>query len=122
MIPVVRALNRSHQLAILSSNEPGSIRRVLRTAGLEMFDPIDASFNLFGKSAKIRAFLKKTGIPKKELAYIGDEQRDIEACREAGIRCVAVSWGFDSRELLREAGPAQLIDRPEELLELFKPR
>jgi phosphoglycolate phosphatase len=120
MVPVIRELNRKYRMSILSSNEPESIRHVLRTAGLELFDPIDASFNLFGKSAKIKSFLRKTGCARQELLYIGDELRDVEASREAGVRCVAVSWGFDSRELLKQGGPNFLIDRPEELPELLR--
>jgi phosphoglycolate phosphatase len=54
-----------------------------------------------------------------ECVYVGDETRDVEAARKAGMRSAAVTWGFNSRELLEKSRPDFLIDRPGELLECF---
>ena len=52
--------------------------------------------------------------------YIGDSQVDIATARAAGLPCIAVTWGFRSRQELVDAGAETLADTPEELLELLK--
>jgi hypothetical protein len=32
--------------------------------------------------------------------YVGDEVRDIQAAHKAGVAVAAVTWGFNSRDLL----------------------
>jgi phosphoglycolate phosphatase len=46
---------------------------------------------------------------------VGDETRDIDAAREAGVQCAAVTWGIHSRQVLQKHAPAAIIDKPEEL-------
>ena len=51
-----------------------------------------------------------------ELVYVCDETRDVQAARKAGLRSIAVTWGFNSRKALEKAGPDFIIDQPDELL------
>jgi phosphoglycolate phosphatase len=51
--------------------------------------------------------------------YIGDEVRDIEAAKEAGVKSIAVIWGFSEYEQLLEAKPYAIVKKPEELLEII---
>lgn len=41
---------------------------------------------------------------------------DVREAREAGVRTVAVTWGWHPRERLERACPDVLIDKPEDLL------
>ena len=50
--------------------------------------------------------------------YVCDTVGDIREARDAGIRTVAVTWGWHSRERLAAAHPDRLIDVPEKLLAL----
>jgi phosphoglycolate phosphatase len=43
---------------------------------------------------------------------------DIETARNAGMWVIAVTWGFHDRERLLAAGADQLVNAPEELLDL----
>ena len=54
-------------------------------------------------------------LPAGRIVYVGDETRDIEACRAAGIPVIAVSWGLNTRALLFSLSPDQIVDSPEEL-------
>ena len=45
-----------------------------------------------------------------ETLYIGDEVRDIDACRKTGIRIISVTWGFNSKEALCRKNPDFLVD------------
>jgi phosphoglycolate phosphatase len=50
------------------------------------------------------------------LTYIGNEDRDIHAAHKLKIPIIAVTWGYNVRELLATEKPDYLIDKPEELL------
>jgi phosphoglycolate phosphatase len=50
--------------------------------------------------------------------YIGDTAGDIREARAAGVRTVAVTWGWHSRERLAATQPDFLVDTPEELLSI----
>lgn len=56
------------------------------------------------------------GTPERTL-YIGDSEVDILTARNAGLACMAVTWGFRTREELVRAGATLMIDSPLELLE-----
>ena len=43
----------------------------------------------------------------------------MRTARNAGLDCVAVTWGFRTREELEEAGADTFIDTPAELLEMI---
>jgi phosphoglycolate phosphatase len=51
--------------------------------------------------------------------FVGDSAVDIQTGRAAGMFPVGVSWGFQTVEMLREAGAGAIIDHPRELLELL---
>lgn len=56
------------------------------------------------------------GIHKDKCVYIGDSDVDLMTARNTEIDCIAVTWGFRTREFLVEHGATMIIDRPEELL------
>lgn len=47
-----------------------------------------------------------------ETVYIGDSEVDVETARNAGVDCIAVTWGFRDRRLLEELSPQYLADQP----------
>lgn len=56
--------------------------------------------------------LEKT--PEKTV-YVGDSEVDIATAKNAGIRCISVTWGFREKEFLKAKGATVLCDTPEEL-------
>ncbi|MCI3922729.1 HAD-IA family hydrolase [Paenibacillus sp. TRM 82003] len=102
---------------VLSSNDPASIREVLRRNGLaSLFASIAPSSSLFGKDQALRKILKAEKLRPEEMLYVGDELRDVEACRKAGVPVAAATWGFDDAALLREAGPTFVAEQPMDIL------
>ena len=59
------------------------------------------------------------GATPEETIYIGDSEVDIRTGHAAGMRTIGVSWGFRSREVLKEANAAYIVDTAQELLELI---
>ena len=50
---------------------------------------------------------------------IGDSTVDLETARNAGMRAIAVTWGFHDRERLMAAGAETIANDPTALLELM---
>jgi phosphoglycolate phosphatase len=117
LIPVLAALQKDHLLAVISSNGHRTIQTMLVRFGFAPYfrDIFGADFR-FSKKEKIAYAMEKYGIPPEMTFYIGDTAGDILEARDAGVKSIAVTWGWHSRERLIAAHPDFLVDAPEELL------
>ncbi|AGC44249.1 phosphoglycolate phosphatase [Myxococcus stipitatus DSM 14675] len=95
-------------VAIISSDTEASVRAVMGPV-VESVTHFDCGAALFGKAAKFRRMLKRTHVAPSEALSIGDEIRDIEAAREAGIAAAAVGWGYTLPEALTRHAPALMF-------------
>ena len=109
---------RGVAIAIISSNGTRYIRTSLARYGLTMFDDVICS-GVFKKAGAIRAYVKRKKAKPDTVLYVGDEHRDIEASRAAGVRVAAVTWGYDTRKNLEAADPTFIVETPEELGEIL---
>ncbi len=107
-------------LSVLSSNKSEIIRRFLVVHRIFVFENVYGSAGIFGKSRLIRKVLRAEKLKPEEILYVGDEHRDIEACRACGVRIAAVSWGYDARELLEKENPDFIADSPDDLLRIVE--
>lgn len=53
---------------------------------------------------------------KNEIVLIGDAETDIITARNAGIKCITVTWGFRDKLYLTAQGATIFVDKPEEIL------
>ncbi|MEZ4849159.1 MAG: HAD-IA family hydrolase [Bacteroidia bacterium] len=111
---------RGYRMGILTSNSKASVRQFLTMNQLQFFEFIHAPRSLFGKSSMMQKIIKSYKLSPEEVSMIGDEVRDVEAARKAGIDSIAVTWGFNSEDLLKTHAPKHLINQPGELLEIFE--
>jgi phosphoglycolate phosphatase len=58
------------------------------------------------------------GVAAANCVYIGDDLRDIQAGRAAGMRTVAVTWGYANANP-NDWGADDVVDRPRDLLRLL---
>lgn len=117
MPEALRALHaRGMRLGIVTSNSEENVGVFLKNHDLEIFDFVRSSSRLLGKAREIRQAMKKQKFGADEVLFVGDETRDIEACRRARIHCAAVSWGYNLRDSLLAQEPHCLFDTPAELL------
>lgn len=56
------------------------------------------------------------GVAPSAAVYVGDTPVDIEAARAAGVRSIAVTWGFGDRDPLETATPDHWATRVEDIL------
>ena len=64
--------------------------------------------------------LERLGTDKAGAVCVGDSQVDLDTARASGLPCIAVTWGFRTREELVRAGAQTLADTPSQLLELLR--
>ena len=50
-----------------------------------------------------------------EVLYIGDSDVDIATAKNAGVRCVACTWGFCPKETLENCNPDFIVNTPQEI-------
>jgi phosphoglycolate phosphatase len=102
--------------ALVSSDGEDNVRRSLGPNARSIAH-FACGASLFGKAKKFRQVLRRSGIGAHEAIAIGDEVRDAEAARKAGIAFGAVTWGYATPDALRRAQPALLFARMEEITE-----
>ncbi|XEC93728.1 HAD-IA family hydrolase [Paenibacillus tarimensis] len=117
---LIRIKQQGIAIGILSSNNAENIHSFLELNDLKLFDFVFTASNLFGKDKAISRLMKDKGISNLEMLYIGDEIRDVEACKKMNVPCAAVTWGFDAEDLLAKGNPEFLIHHPEDILEVVR--
>ena len=110
---VRRLHDNGFQLGIMTTNSAQTISIFLQKYGLtDLFTYIKPEISLFGKKRAIRRARRHL---KSEIIYIGDELRDIEACRATDVPIISVSWGFNSTEILEKNNPGMVAASAEEV-------
>jgi phosphoglycolate phosphatase len=117
-------LKRFHEqgyvMHVLSSNSNDTLRVFLERHNLAAyFTSINGGIGLFGKKRAIRGLCKRNNIPLSSAWYVGDELRDIVAAKKAGVRIVAVGWGFNHPKALEEMKPDALALTPSDLFRII---
>ncbi|HWQ60449.1 MAG TPA: HAD-IA family hydrolase [Candidatus Fimivivens sp.] len=118
---VIRELRESgYVMAIVTSNSRSNVEHLLNRDGIrDCFDIIHSERSLFGKAKPLGKIMRRLQVEPKTVWYVGDEVRDVEAARGAGMRSLAVMWGFNSKEALRSANPDRIAASPNELPDLL---
>ena len=100
--------------AIVSSDSEASVRLVLGPTA-SLITRFDCGAAVFGKHWKFRRVARKLGAEPSQTICIGDEIRDIEAARAAGMDAAAVAWGYALPAALQAAGPTHFFKSVEEM-------
>ncbi|OXS80003.1 hypothetical protein B1B05_00505 [Domibacillus enclensis] len=107
--------SRGIQVAIISSNASDIIEHCLKSNGVDYVHDILSSKYIFSKDKMIKKLLKQYNYGPSDVFYVGDEQRDIDACNKTGLRAVWASWGYDHESLIsgettKAAVPDDIVD------------
>ncbi len=120
MEKVLRQLKEeNYTLGILTSSPRKTVEDFLRINNLNLFNFIYSEGNIFKKRKVMKSLIKEEKLNPGLALYVGDETGDIETARKAGIRAVAVTWGFNNEKILREWKPDFLARTPGELVEIL---
>jgi len=101
-------------LALVTSNSESNARAILGESA-RLFRTYECGVSMFGKAARFRKVLRRTGTPAADAICIGDEIRDLEAARKEGIAFGAVTWGYTTAEALIARSPTAVLHSVDEI-------
>lgn len=110
---------RGIKLAIVSSNAEANIRKTLGPLA-EHISQFSCGASMFGKARKLKAVARASKAPFDQVLCIGDETRDIEAARSAGLPCAASTWGYATEAAMKAVGPDYILHSIDDILRLAK--
>ncbi|AFZ20361.1 HAD-IA family hydrolase [Allocoleopsis franciscana] len=117
---LIQLKHEGYCLGILTSNSEENVKLFLKKHGMQdLFSFIYSENSLFSKDKSLLKLMKKNNLRSDDLLYVGDETRDIEASKKIQIKVIAVTWGFNSGEVLTKHNPDFLIEQPSELIEVL---
>ena len=103
------------KLAIVSSNAPHNVEKVLGAENVRLIDYMDCGGSVFGKASMLTKVLRQSGVSAQRALCIGDEIRDMEAAKSAGIPFGAVAWGYTKLSALQTHGPKETFSTMDEI-------
>jgi len=112
-----RLKEQNVRVALASSNSYENIAAIMGPERTGQFEDFECGASLFGKAAKLRKIVKRTGFKPGEVLCVGDEIRDITAARDARLAFGAVSWGYTRPDALAAHQPDFLFATMEEIAE-----
>lgn len=110
---------RGLKIAVVSSNALKNIKKVLGRELDQLVSFYECQAGLFGKAPHLRKALRQASVKAEEAISIGDEIRDIEAARQVGIPCAAVTWGFGDGGALAGYQPDHLLTQVDQILDII---
>ncbi len=101
---------RSIRTAVLSNKNDAPVKALCSRWFPQLDVALGARPDMAQKPAPDGAFviLNSLGVTAKETVYVGDSEVDAATAQNAGLRLIAVDWGFRNKETLQQAG-AQII-------------
>lgn len=117
--------SKGYRLAVASSKPENFVNQVLDYFDLAgYFDVIVGSEMNGSRTQKVQVIeetLKRLRLAehRDQVLMVGDKEHDVFGAREAGVQCVAVSYGYGTMEELEAAKPLRIVDSAEELLRFF---
>lgn len=121
VVETLCALRRNgYRLHVLSSDKPATLLPQMHDAGLDGFF-VSVATDVYDKSKGLEEFLDGSRLDSRRVAYVGDTDGDMRAARAARVRAVAISWGFQHRDVLELSPHDHLIESIEELPVILDP-
>jgi len=114
---------KDRQKAVLTNKPEAISRRILDELGIAKYFPVvwGGDTGPFKKPDPdpIHKILVRLRVKPQEAVLIGDGINDIKAARSAGIKTVALGYGYSDRTKLIDLKPDYFANTPQELLELI---
>lgn len=105
-----------YRMFIVSSGEEKAIKAVLEDVGVSnCFEAIYGHNTHKSKIAKFKKLRVQFRVPLAETLFITDTLGDIREAKKAGLRSIAVSFGFHDRERLMAGDPYEIVDTWDEI-------
>lgn len=116
----LRALAGTHRLYILSANSPENARAFLeRNHIADAFSGVYGNVQPWAKGRALRKIARDQKLSARDTWYVGDGYLDIKAAHHAGMKAMAVAWGYSNIHVLESCKPEALVFSSDELTAYF---
>lgn len=118
MVEMLGRLAQSHRMVLVSSTTNAPIEKFLHFYNLsQYFDKIFGSDVHRSKMEKIKMIFHEYETTAERCLFITDTLGDIREAEKAGVRSLAVAWGFHPAETLQKGNPIAILNRPDQLFD-----
>ena len=115
-----RLKRADYELFIVSSNSTRNVEQFLTIRGISSeFKGVYGGAGLYKKQRLIKKVMKLNALNAAAVIFVGDEVRDIEAAKLLNIPVIAVSWGYNTEQLLLQHQPTILARTPKQLADVI---
>ena len=111
-----------YKIAVLSNKAQYAVTKLCDIYFNNLLDDaVGARENVAKKPSPAALYIwaENNNINLNNVIYVGDSDVDVATANNAGVRGIAVTWGFRSRELLIKCGAENLADNTDELLQIL---
>lgn len=123
---MLRTLKDHHfVLAVASAKPEASVLRVLEHYELDQYFEAAVGSEEDGRRSKKAEVIEETlrrlhrENDREQVLMVGDREHDVIGAREAGLRCLAVGYGYGTPEELKTANPFKMVETVEDLTEFL---
>ena len=119
IIDVLKKLSKENIIVIITASVKLEVTQILQAYDAHHVVSLILDANEPGdKSEKILKAIDVFKVEKSDTVMIGDTTSDIKYGKAAGVKTIAVTWGYHSKELLIKENPDFFAYRPEDLLKI----
>ncbi len=122
MKETVERLSAQHPIAIVTSTPAENATAIIDAHGLT--DEVAAVVGpevAVAKDERIRLVMQEFGFSPEQTWYVTDTVGDIVEAKKAGVKTVAVTWGYHDRERLAAATPDAIAATQQDLISILIP-
>ena len=114
----IKELARKYKLIIISSTETEPIENFLQKTGLrECFIEILGCDVDRSKVNKINQSLENHHSDPSDSIFITDTLGDIREAEKCGVKSIAVTWGYHTKDTLEKGRPHAIVTEPGQIVE-----
>lgn len=116
---------KGYILAVSSSKPEHFVQKVLDYFDLTQYFHEIVGSEMNGTRTKKSDVIEETLLRlnmqnrREQVLMVGDKEHDVFGAREAGLECIAVSYGYGTMEELEGSRPLKIVGSTKELLDFF---
>lgn len=115
MIELIKKLKiNKKKLIVISSDITESLFSEIKDFGLEEVF-LEVVTNVHDKTESLIKIIDRENFKSEETVFIGDSNHEIEEGKQAGVKTIAVTWGFSTESKLVALKPDFLVNTVKEL-------
>ena len=114
--PELKKLNREYKMCVISSSRETAIKKYFVLGEMDRyFERIFGVETDKSKLKKFRKLFQDYNLKPKECVFVTDTLGDLIEGKKAGVKTLAVTWGYHGEMRLKKGNPSKIIHNFNEL-------